>query len=75
MRRGSRQIHPATVMKSGECMYGKRVSGLIGIVVGGAWLAWNMQYFKQQGFVAIGMPLLILVLGLFYFFGTGKSSE
>jgi len=55
-------------------MYGRRVSGLIGIVVGGAWLAWNMQYFKTQGFVAIGLPLLILVLGIFYFFGT-RSSE
>ena len=55
-------------------MYGKRVSGLIGIVVGGAWLAWNMQYFKTQGFGAIGMPLLILVLGLFYFFGA-RSGE
>ena len=56
-------------------MYGKRVSGIIGIVVGGAWLAWNMQYFKQQGFVAIGMPLLILALGLVYFFKAGGSSE
>ena len=56
-------------------MYGKRVSGLIGIIVGGAWLACNMQYFKTQGFGAIGMPLLILVLGLFYFFGASRSSE
>ena len=55
-------------------MYGKRVSGLIGIVVGGAWLAWNMQYFKTQGFVAIGLPLLIFGLGLFYFFGA-RSGE
>jgi hypothetical protein len=47
----------------------KRVSGLIGIVVGGLWLLYSLQYFSRQGFVAIGMPLLILVLGLVYFFG------
>lgn len=34
-----------------------------------------MQYFKQQGFVAIGLPLLILVLGLVYFFGARGSNE
>jgi hypothetical protein len=51
----------------------KRVSGLIGIVVGGIWLAYNFQYFHDQGFVAIGMPLLIFVLGLVYFF-TGRDS-
>ena len=73
MPAGNAGFHPSTVVM-GECMYGKRVSGLIGIVVGGAWLAWNMQYFKTQGFMAIGLPLLILVLGLFYFFGT-RSSE
>jgi hypothetical protein len=50
----------------------KRVSGLIGIIVGGAWLAYSAQYYGQQGFVAIGLPLLIFVLGLVYFF-TGRD--
>ena|GEM_PF-3151395 len=51
----------------------KRISGLVGLVVGGAWLAYNLQYFQQQGFVAIGLPLLILILGAVYFF-TGKDA-
>lgn len=46
----------------------KRASGLVGIVVGGLWLANNVRYFHDQGFVAIGLPLIILVLGLVYFF-------
>jgi hypothetical protein len=50
----------------------KRVSGLIGIVGGGAWLVYSLQFFSQQGFVAVGLPLVILVLGLVYFFG-GKD--
>ena len=51
----------------------KRVSGLIGIVVGGLWLANNFRYFHEQGFVAIGLPLIVLGLGLVYFF-TGRDS-
>ncbi|HKE48641.1 MAG TPA: hypothetical protein VKB52_11300 [Rhodanobacteraceae bacterium] len=50
----------------------KRISGIIGIVVGGAWLVHGLQYYSQQGFVAIGLPLLIFVLGLVYFF-TGRD--
>ena len=46
----------------------KSVSGLLGIVVGGAWLANNYKHFDEQGFVAIGMPLLILAAGVIYFF-------
>lgn len=53
-------------------MWSKKTSGLIGMVVGGGWLLWNLQYFSQQGFVAIGMPLIITALGAYYFF---KSSE
>lgn len=45
----------------------KSISGLIGIVVGGIWLFRNFQYFEEQGFVAIGMPLIITVVGLVYF--------
>jgi hypothetical protein len=52
----------------------KRISGLIGIVVGGVWLMFNFQHFERQGFVAIGMPLLLLVLGVVYFI-RGKNEE
>lgn len=52
----------------------KSISGLVGIVVGGAWLANNYKYFDEQGFVAIGMPLLILVAGVVYFVLGMKSS-
>ena len=52
----------------------KRISGLIGIVVGGIWLLFNFRHFGSQGFVAIGMPLLVLVLGIVYFV-RGKSDE
>ena len=45
----------------------KKISGLLGIIVGGAWLASNFQHFDEQGFVAIGMPAIILVLGIVYF--------
>lgn len=52
----------------------KSISGLVGIVVGGAWLANNYKYFDEQGFVAIGMPLLILAAGVVYFVLGMKSS-
>ncbi len=51
----------------------KVISGLVGIVVGGAWLANNYKYYNEQGFVAIGMPLVILVVGLIYFIGGLKK--
>jgi len=51
----------------------KRISGLIGMVVGGVWFAHNLQYFNQQGFVAISMPAIIFVLGVVYFF-KGKNA-
>lgn len=46
----------------------KKTSGLIGMIVGGAWFLVNVQHFSEQGFVAIGMPLLIAGLGAYYFF-------
>jgi hypothetical protein len=52
----------------------KGLSGLIGIIVGAVWLAMNFRHFEQQGFVAIGMPLLILVLGIVYFI-RGKNED
>jgi len=54
-------------------MSGKRWSGLLGIVVGGGWLLNNLKYYEQQGFVAIGMPTIILVLGLIYFIRGSES--
>ncbi|WP_162932644.1 hypothetical protein [Solimonas sp. K1W22B-7] len=48
-------------------MWSKKTSGLIGIVVGGAWFLANLRHVGEQGFVAIGMPLLILGLGIVYF--------
>jgi hypothetical protein len=55
-------------------MSGKRISGLAGIVVGGIWFVHNLQFFKAQGFVAIGMPLIILVAGVVYFFRKSASA-
>lgn len=52
----------------------KKVSGLLGIIVGGIWLANNIKYFDEQGFVAIGMPVLILAVGVVYFIAGKKSS-
>ncbi|MCP4153713.1 MAG: hypothetical protein GY757_38665 [bacterium] len=49
------------------------ISGLVGVVVGGAWLANNYKYFEEQGFGAIGMPVLITVVGLIYLIGGLKS--
>lgn len=49
-------------------MWSKKTSGLIGMVVGGAWFLANVRHFDEQGFVAIGLPLIILGLGAYYFF-------
>lgn len=53
----------------------KMTSGLVGMIFGGAWLLHNLQYFQQQGFVAIGMPLIITVLGVIYFVSGRKQNE
>ena len=52
----------------------KSIGGLVGVVVGGAWLANNFKHFDEQGFVAIGMPLLILAAGVIYLVLGSKSS-
>ena len=31
----------------------------VGYMVGGAWLANNIKYFDEQGFIAIGMPTVV----------------
>ena len=52
----------------------KRTSGLIGMGVGGLWFLNGLRYFHDQGFVAIGMPLLLLGLGVVYFILGGKEA-
>lgn len=52
----------------------KQVSGLIGMIVGGGWLLMNLRHFSDQGWVAIGMPLIITVLGIIYFV-SGRNEE
>lgn len=53
----------------------KSISGLLGIVVGGAWLFNNMQYYDEQGFTAIGIPIIIAAVGAVYFFLGMKKSD
>lgn len=53
----------------------KMTSGLIGMIIGGGWLLNNLRYFQQQGFVAIGMPLIITVLGVIYFVNGKKQKD
>lgn len=50
----------------GEAMSRKQVSGLLGVVAGGVWLASNYRHFEEQGFVAIAMPLVLIALGVIY---------
>lgn len=47
-------------------MNGKTSSGLLGIVVGGVWLMNNHKYYDEQGFAAIGMPIVLIVAGVIY---------
>lgn len=42
------------------------ISGLVGIVVGGAWFFANLPHYQTQGLPAIGMPLIIAGLGVVY---------
>ena len=58
----------------GKAMNRKKIGGLVGLVIGGIWLANNFKHFDEQGFVAIGMPLLILAAGAAYFISGAKSS-
>ena len=43
------------------------------MVVGGIWLVANFRHVSEQGFVAIGMPLILTALGAFYFFKSGNA--
>lgn len=55
-------------------MWSKKTSGLIGMVVGGVWFLVNLRHFSEQGFVAIGLPLIIFVLGVIYFRKDGNET-
>lgn len=56
-------------------MWSKKTSGLIGMVVGAIWFLANVRYVSEQGFVAIGMPIIIFVLGFVYFRKGGGDTE
>ena len=53
----------------------KTAAGILGALVGGIWLYNNFQYFDEQGFVAIGMPLIISIVGWAYIFMGLKSKD
>ena len=40
----------------------KTSSGLLGIVAGGVWLMNSYRYSDEQGFAAIGMPIVLINL-------------
>ena len=48
-------------------MWSKKTSGLIGMAVGGLWFLVNVRHVGEQGFVAVGLPLIIFTLGVIYF--------
>lgn len=48
-------------------MWSKKTSGIIGMVVGAIWFFANIRHFDEQGFVAIGMPLIIFTLGVIFY--------
>jgi hypothetical protein len=55
-------------------MWNKKTSGLIGMVIGGGLLIANFRHFSEQGFVAIGMPLILIVAGAVYFFNNRNEN-
>ena len=61
--------------QKGFHMWSKKTSGLIGIIIGSIWLLMNFRHVAEQGFVAIGMPLVITVLGIVYFFKGSNESK
>ena len=56
-------------------MWSKKTSGLIGMTVGSIWFLMNVRHFSEQGFVAVGMPIIIIVLGFIYFRKGGSGAE
>lgn len=55
-------------------MWNRKTSGVIGMVVGGVWFLANVRHFGEQGFVAVGLPIVLFVLGFVYFRGGDKSA-
>ena len=41
----------------------RTIGGMVGVILGAAWLVANLPHYGEQGIVAIGMPLLIVGLG------------
>ena len=64
--RYNRQTQPGPAEPLGHLMNRNTIGGLLGLIVGGVWLANNYRYFDEQGFVAIGMPLILMVAGVVY---------
>ncbi|HEY8026466.1 MAG TPA: hypothetical protein VIF60_18125 [Burkholderiaceae bacterium] len=56
-------------------MWSRKTSGLIGMIVGALWFFANVRHFSEQGFVAIGMPIIIFVLGVVYFFQSDDQAK
>lgn len=48
-------------------MWSKKTSGIIGMIVGGVWFLVNVRHVSDQGFVAVGLPIIIFIFGLIYF--------
>jgi hypothetical protein len=53
--------------------YEKIIIGLLGIAIGGGWFLGTVEYFEEQGITAIGMPLILIMLGAIYLIGGIKK--
>ncbi|MFZ6759182.1 hypothetical protein ACO0K9_18405 [Undibacterium sp. Ji50W] len=56
-------------------MWSKKTSGLIGMIVGAILFLLNVQHFSKEGFVAIGMPIILFVLGVIYYRKGSKEKK
>lgn len=52
----------------------RKRSGLLGMLVGSLWLVSNLRHFSKDGLMAIGIPLILMILGAIYFF-TSPADE
>jgi hypothetical protein len=48
-------------------MSSKKIIGVIVMLVGALWFANTMQNFDQQGYIAVGMPMFLFALGVYYY--------
>lgn len=53
----------------------RKRSGLLGMLVGSLWLVSNLRHVGQQGLVAIGVPLILLILGAIFFFSSPSDEN